>query len=310
MSIRSVPLVLQQLLALLAVFCVAFVTLKFGAERLEENSSPFVGAHWSKPGQTLEVAELTATKFMRVESHTLRIGDEVVRGWLWVDVADQINVLVEDGDTGRFLVLRQTKYGLPEESYAVVGGLVEPGEQPLTAARRELLEELGRSAAPENWLFLGRFRTDANRGGGFVNCFLARHTRPVPPEARMPSDDWESQQVVTLTRHELLQLVTEQHFGEVKWTATVALALLRLQHEPKPPHQQQDKAPPQQHAEPPEQTHHHQQQLGQQAQAQPDRPRREANEQEKQEREREREREREKNNNDNNDRAVDEKNKN
>lgn len=225
--VRSVPLVLQQLIALSVVLLVALMTLKFGTEHLRDAGSTFRGPHWFKNGETLEVSELVVSPFMRVESHTIRFGEEVVADWLWTDVADQVNVLVED-DQGRFLVLQQTKYGLPEVSWAVVGGLIEPFESPLAAAQRELLEELGRETRPDRWLYLGRFRTDANRGGGFVNCFLARHTKPVLT-APGRSDDLEQQNLQVVSREHLIELVLENKFAEVKWTATVALSLLRLQ---------------------------------------------------------------------------------
>jgi ADP-ribose pyrophosphatase len=223
-GLRPIPLVGQQALALVAVLAVALLTLKYGTDRLRASTSLFKGPHWFKPGQTVEAAELAASRFMRVESHTVRTGTEIVTGWLWIDMADQVNVLVENED-GAYLLLRQTKYGLAESSMAVVGGLVEPNESPDHAARRELLEELGRET--DSWLSLGRYRTDANRGGGYVHCFVAQRTRPVPPERRVPSDDLEKQEVLTIPREELVSLVLDGKFAEVKWTATVALAMLR-----------------------------------------------------------------------------------
>ncbi|MEZ4613071.1 MAG: NUDIX domain-containing protein [Caldilineaceae bacterium] len=49
---------------------------------------------------------------------------------------------------------------------------MEPGEEPLPAAQRELLEETGYVA--DDWTDLGRFAVDGNREAGLAHLFLAR----------------------------------------------------------------------------------------------------------------------------------------
>lgn len=66
---------------------------------------------------------------------------------MWIDYHDSINVVVQDetkeGGERRFLVFEQTKYALEgRSSLAIIGGIIEPGEDPETAARREVEEEM------------------------------------------------------------------------------------------------------------------------------------------------------------------------
>jgi len=59
---------------------------------------------------------------------------------------DWINVVARDGE-GRFITVVQQRLGTGERTVETPAGLVEPGEDPLAAARRELLEETGYEAA-------------------------------------------------------------------------------------------------------------------------------------------------------------------
>ncbi len=87
---------------------------------------------------------LDLAPWLRVEEHAVELPDgRVIESWPWVQTRDYVNVVAVDGD-GRFLVFEQTKYAVEGLALAPVGGYLEAGEQPLEAARRELLEEMGR----------------------------------------------------------------------------------------------------------------------------------------------------------------------
>jgi 8-oxo-dGTP pyrophosphatase MutT (NUDIX family) len=163
-----------------------------------------------------------------VEFHTVQTeSGKLVNDWIWLDIQDQVNILVRTAQD-KFLVFRQSKYGLEGISYAVVGGLIEPGELPEQAAKRELLEELGMES--KEWKFLGRFRTDVNRGGGYCSCFIAMNARR--SNIHRISDDLEQQSPIELTRDELRELVLSGKFEEAKWSVTASLGLLYLESSP------------------------------------------------------------------------------
>jgi ADP-ribose pyrophosphatase len=162
-------------------------------------------------------------KFLRVEDHTIQLPDgRVLDDWPWVITPDFVNVVPVTVD-GRILCFRQVKYSVSGTSLAPIGGYVDPGEAPETAAERELLEETGYRAA--RWISLGSYPIDGNRGVGNAHFFLALGAEPV---AEIDADDLEEQELLHLSRAELEAALDA---GEVKllpWAAAIALALRHL----------------------------------------------------------------------------------
>lgn len=58
------------------------------------------------------------------------------------EIADAVHVIATDRDQ-RVLMVRQFRVGSRTDSLETPGGLIDPGEDPITAAQRELLEETG-----------------------------------------------------------------------------------------------------------------------------------------------------------------------
>ena len=163
---------------------------------------------------------LDYSKFLVVEEHAVELPDgRVITDWPWVIVPDHVNVVAVT-EAEEFLCFRQTKYSVEGTSLAPVGGYVEPGEEPLVAARRELLEESGYEAP--DWTFLGAYPVDSNRGAGTAHVFLARRARwVIEPQ----SDDLEEQQLLLLSRAEVEAALDAGEFKALPWVAALVLAL-------------------------------------------------------------------------------------
>jgi len=163
---------------------------------------------------------LEHSKYLKVENHKIELPDgRVIEDWPWVITPDFVNILaVTQG--GEFLVFRQTKYGIEGTSLATVGGYIEPGEDPLSAAKRELLEETGYEA--QKWISLGQYRVDSNRGAGSTHFYFALQAEKVKD---VDSDDLEEQQMLFLSEPELESALLSNQFKVLPWTAIVALAL-------------------------------------------------------------------------------------
>ena len=164
--------------------------------------------------------------WLSVESHVVELPDgRVIDDWPWVESREFANVVAVTED-GRFLVLRQTKYAVDGPTLGAIGGYLEPGEDPLETAKRELREETGYDA-PE-WRSLGRYAVDGNRGCGVGHLFLAEGASKV---AEPNADDLEEQELLLLTRAEVEEALLAAGFGVLSWAAVVALALVALDRE-------------------------------------------------------------------------------
>ncbi len=69
-----------------------------------------------------------------------------------LDTPDWVNIVART-EAGDFVVIRQFRFGTGEVTTEIPGGMVDPGEDPFDAAKRELREETG--YVSEHWSPLG-----------------------------------------------------------------------------------------------------------------------------------------------------------
>lgn len=161
--------------------------------------------------------------WLTVEHHTVELPDgRLLHNWPWVITPPYINVVAVTED-GRFLCFRQVKYGIEGTTLGIVGGYIEQGEDPLGAAQRELLEETGYESS--NWVSLGSYLVDPNRGIATGHLFLARQARFITPR---DADDLEEQELLLLTREEIESALSRGEIKVLAWAAAVAFALRLL----------------------------------------------------------------------------------
>lgn len=158
--------------------------------------------------------------WLKVEYHEVELPDgKVIPDWTWIKTPDYINVVVET-ESGQFLCFRQRKYAVEEPMLALVGGYIEAGEAPLAAAQRELREETGYGSG--EWVNLGTYLVDPNRGVATGYLFLARHAHQA---YSIDSDDLEEQEMHLLSRRELEAALVSGEFKILAWAAAVSFAL-------------------------------------------------------------------------------------
>lgn len=142
--------------------------------------------------ETLESREVFgAPPWFHVMRERVRLPDgRVVDDYHRIVLADFAIIFAETAD-GHVLVERQYKHGPGTTGLSLPAGTVAPGESPLEAARRELLEETGYVA--DDWRALGQYAMNGNYGCGWAHIFRARGARKV---AAPDSGDLEAMEIL------------------------------------------------------------------------------------------------------------------
>lgn len=96
-------------------------------------------------------------------------------------------------DDGRLLMERQYRYPLHQVFVEFPAGKLDPGEDPLTCGKRELLEETGYSAV--EWEYLGVFHPLISYSSEVIHLFLARGLTAGQPNR----DDEEFLEIVPMS---------------------------------------------------------------------------------------------------------------
>lgn len=152
--------------------------------------------------------------WLRVFSETVRLPDgKVVEDFHQVQLLDYALMMVERED-GRFIVIRQYKHGVRDISLTPPAGGMNPGEDPLETARRELMEETGHEAT--GWRKLTEMVTHSNQRCSVGHLYYAHGARQV---AKPDSGDLEEQELLYLTRDEIRAAIRK---GEVKSASALA----------------------------------------------------------------------------------------
>jgi len=173
-----------------------------------------------KPWTVLGSRDVYAAEpWLKVRIETLELPDGRRVEFHQVDQQDFIIVFAETAD-GLALMLRQYKHGARRVSLTFPAGALNPGEDPLEAARRELLEETG--YASDEWLSFGDYAMQGNQRGCVAHLFQARGCRKV---AEPDSGDLEEMSLELLTCEELVAAAGNGEFAILSQLCMLTLVL-------------------------------------------------------------------------------------
>lgn len=123
---------------------------------------------------------------------------------------------------GREVILvEQYRHGIDEITLEIPGGMVDDGEIPEEAAKRELLEETGYSS--DSWSLLGKASSNPAILSNFTHLYLAENCRVT---AKQKTDEFEQISIHLVPLRDFLEMVRNGEIHHAIVLAAVAHYLL------------------------------------------------------------------------------------
>lgn len=158
--------------------------------------------------KVLKSEPLIDDQWMRLTADRCRLPNgKEVEPYYVIHERDWVHVFAELADS-RLLIVRQFRYPAGAVCVELPGGLVDHGESPIDAAKRELLEETGHVA--DEWVAVSRMYADPARQTNLVHVFLARNARRTS-EQRL--DEGEALSFEMATVQQVQRMIAENEFS-------------------------------------------------------------------------------------------------
>jgi ADP-ribose pyrophosphatase len=176
--------------------------------------------HWQTINRRLLVDR---PPWMRLYEDDVSLPDgRIVHGYLHLETPGFIMVIPVN-HTYQIGLVRSYKRGIDDIDIQPPAGVIDPGEDPVACAQRELHEELGCEA--ERFIPLGTYVISGNYYAGIAHFYLGLGCRIV---ADPNPGDLEEQEVVWLPEEEVRRMWAHGIFKQMSSIAALGLALHQL----------------------------------------------------------------------------------
>ncbi len=132
--------------------------------------------------------------------------EEQARDFFIYACPDWVNVVAETPEG--VVMVWQYRHGTDALSLELPGGVVDPGETPIDAARRELREETGYEA--DTFELLSVVDPNPELQGNLCHSYVARNARKT---ADVDFDDEEDLETVVVPRGDIAALIDDRKIG-------------------------------------------------------------------------------------------------
>jgi ADP-ribose pyrophosphatase len=177
--------------------------------------------------ERLRSERLFETPYFVLRSDRLRLPDGAIKDPYYVVERPDAAIVFPLTSEGEVVLVRQYRPPLERMELGLPAGLVEVGEKPEAAARRELLEETGYSGG--EWELLGSVASSPSLKDNWAYLFLARG---VEETSEPDPDEHELVEVVRVSVGDLPALIRGGEIVSSSGVAAVMLALERLKDQP------------------------------------------------------------------------------
>lgn len=168
--------------------------------------------------------KLFENPYFTLRSNSYRLPDGVVKDPYYVIERPDAAIIFPLTPDGEVVLVRQYRPPLDLMELGLPAGLVEPGEEPETAARRELLEETGYAGG--EWETLGAVASSPGLKSNWAYLYLVRGVEEV---AAPDLDEHERVDVMRVPVGKMRSLVQSGGIVSSSGVAAVMLALERIE---------------------------------------------------------------------------------
>lgn len=158
--------------------------------------------------------------FLRLRKDTIELPDGTIIPDYYVRDSRGFIIVFAVTEDERVVLVRQYKHGIARELLELPAGAIDPGEEPLQTAIRELAEETGYEAqSMEN---VRSFVTDPTNSNSIAHVFFARNARKT---AEQDLDPTEAITVELVTLDRLRELVRDGTIDSMPHVAAIYFLL-------------------------------------------------------------------------------------
>lgn len=173
-----------------------------------------------KPWKTIKSKYLFNDRWLTVRADTCETSDGVkVDPYYVLEYPDWAHIVALD-PMNRVLITKQYRHAAGRICTEIPCGVIETGESPLNAARRELREETGCTA--EVFEEIGHMSPNPGTHTNIIHCFLARNAaiteKPDP-------DDSEEIECSFIPVNEVFRMIDDGDFSQALHVACLLLGL-------------------------------------------------------------------------------------
>lgn len=130
-----------------------------------------------------------------------------------LEYPDWVNVIAITDD-GQFVMERQYRHGLGKTCFEIPAGVIEKGETPLEAAKRELMEETGYGEG--EWKEIMSVSGNSSTTNNISHCFVANGVKKIGMQHLDRTEDLE---VVLLDRSQVWDLMVNDQVKQALMAA-------------------------------------------------------------------------------------------